>query len=250
MRRLRCEWGVREGKELRWCCAFCWGWRRCCSCEKRGLRRDLESRVYVVNLGTTTELRRKLLKVRDPDRIPPLFTLNRSPLGEQRYALLGCRSGAKDAFSLLSLYRVLCSRAMSSDSSELLHSFQTSQIHAGHRPDPTTNAIAVPIYATTAFTFNDAQHDDDIGAHKVNAYPYSRTRTPLRSCVRGGMTQLEGGHASVATATGQAPTLLAILALAKAGDNFVTSTKVRSRSCGELEAAADPRALPALRRDL
>ncbi|KAM0749213.1 O-acetylhomoserine ami [Meredithblackwellia eburnea MCA 4105] len=105
-------------------------------------------------------------------------------------------------------------------------SFSTTQIHAGQQPDPTTLAVAAPIYASTAFTYKDQQHIEDIAQRKVKAYLYSRLANPTATVFEERISKLEEGHSAVATASGQSATLLALLALAKAGDNFVVSAKL------------------------
>ncbi|GAA6053861.1 hypothetical protein JCM3770_004752 [Rhodotorula araucariae] len=104
--------------------------------------------------------------------------------------------------------------------------FQTQQVHAGQRPDPATNAIGTPIYASAAFVFNNAQHVEDLCTFQVKGYHYSRVANPTNTVLEERIAKLEGGVGAVAVASGQAATLAAIIALARAGDNFVVSTKL------------------------
>ena len=99
----------------------------------------------------------------------------------------------------------------------------TLAIHAGQVPDPTTNSRAVPIYATTSFIFNDTQHAADLFGLRVFGNIYTRIMNPTSDVFEKRMAELEGGVGALAVASGQSATVLAILNLARAGDNFVTS---------------------------
>lgn len=102
--------------------------------------------------------------------------------------------------------------------------FETIQLHGGQRPDPTTNARAVPIYSTTSFTFNDSAHGSDLFSLKAGGFIYSRIGNPTVDVFENRIAQLEGGIAAVATASGQSAQFLAITALANAGDNIVSTS--------------------------
>ncbi|KAL1746840.1 Cys/Met metabolism PLP-dependent enzyme-domain-containing protein [Schizophyllum fasciatum] len=102
--------------------------------------------------------------------------------------------------------------------------FETIQLHGGQRPDPTTNARAVPIYATTSFTFNDSAHGSDLFNLRTGGFIYSRIGNPTVDVFEQRMAQLEGGVAAVAVASGQAAQFLAITAIANAGDNIVSTS--------------------------
>ncbi len=112
---------------------------------------------------------------------------------------------------------------MSSDPQQPLH-FDTLQVHAGQEPDPATNARAVPIYATTSYTFDDADHGADLFALKEFGNIYSRIMNPTNDAFEKRIAALEGGVAALATASGQSAQFLAITNLAEQGDNIVASS--------------------------
>ena len=99
----------------------------------------------------------------------------------------------------------------------------TLAIHAGQVPDPTTNARAVPIYATTSYVFNDTQHAADLFGLKAFGNIYTRIMNPTSDVFEKRIAELEGGIAALAVASGQAAEVLTILNLARAGDNLVSS---------------------------
>jgi len=102
--------------------------------------------------------------------------------------------------------------------------FETLQIHAGYEtPEATTKSVAVPIYATTAYAFDDAQHAADLFALKAFGNIYSRIMNPTNDVLEKRLTALEGGAMAVAVASGHAAEFLAITTLAQAGDNLVAS---------------------------
>ncbi|NBC16249.1 MAG: aminotransferase class V-fold PLP-dependent enzyme [Bacteroidetes bacterium] len=104
------------------------------------------------------------------------------------------------------------------------HHFETLQLHAGQEPDPATNARAVPIYATTSYTFDDAEHGADLFALKAFGNIYTRIMNPTNDVFEKRVAALEGGVAALATASGQAAQFLALTTLAKAGDNIVSTS--------------------------
>jgi O-acetylhomoserine (thiol)-lyase len=99
----------------------------------------------------------------------------------------------------------------------------TLALHAGQAPDPTTNARAVPIYATTSYVFNDTQHAADLFGLRVFGNIYTRIMNPTSDVFEKRIAELEGGLAALAVASGQAATTLSVLNLAGAGDNLVSS---------------------------
>ncbi len=101
--------------------------------------------------------------------------------------------------------------------------FDTRAIHAGQRPDPETGARAVPIYATTSFVFEDAQHAADLFALQNFGNIYTRIGNPTTAVFEERMASLEGGLGALATASGQAAQLISILGLCRAGDELVAS---------------------------
>jgi len=105
-------------------------------------------------------------------------------------------------------------------------SFETKQVHAGQRPDPTTNARALPIYQTTSYTFDDTTHAAALFGLEVAGNIYTRINNPTNDVVEQRIAALEGGVAALFLASGQAAETLAILNLAGAGDHIVSSTRL------------------------
>jgi O-acetylhomoserine (thiol)-lyase len=103
---------------------------------------------------------------------------------------------------------------------------ETLAIHAGQKPDPATNARAVPIYATTSYVFNDADHAARLFALEEPGNIYTRIMNPTTSVFEERVAALEGGVGALAVASGQAAETLAILNLARTGDNLVSSTSL------------------------
>ena len=114
---------------------------------------------------------------------------------------------------------------MSDQSKRPLH-FDTLQVHAGQEPAPGTNARAVPIYQTTSYTFDDADHGARLFALQEFGNIYSRIMNPTVDVFEKRVAALEGGVAAVATASGQSAQLLAITTIAQAGDNIVSSASL------------------------
>jgi len=104
--------------------------------------------------------------------------------------------------------------------------FETQQIHAGAAPDPTTNARAVPLYRTTAYTFNSADHAKNLFALAEFGNIYTRIMNPTQDVAEKRIAALEGGTAALLLASGQAATTFAILNIAGAGDHIVSSANV------------------------
>jgi len=102
--------------------------------------------------------------------------------------------------------------------------FETLCIHAGQEPDPTTNARAVPIYASAAFVFNDSAHGSRLCNLKEFGNIYSRIGNPTVDVFEKRITALEGGLAAVAASSGQSAQFMAITTLANAGDNIVSTS--------------------------
>ena len=104
--------------------------------------------------------------------------------------------------------------------------YETLQIHAGQEPAPGTNARAVPIYQTTSYTFNDADHGARLFALKEFGNIYTRIMNPTTDVFEKRIAALEGGVAALATASGQAAQFLTITTIAQAGDNIVASSSL------------------------
>ena len=102
--------------------------------------------------------------------------------------------------------------------------FETLSVHAGYEPDPTTKAVAVPIYQTVAYAFDSAQHGADLFDLKVPGNIYTRIMNPTQDVLEKRVAALEGGIAALALASGQVAVTYAIQTIAEAGDNIVAST--------------------------
>ncbi|KAF9090638.1 Homocysteine synthase [Mortierella sp. GBA35] len=102
--------------------------------------------------------------------------------------------------------------------------FDTLQVHAGQVPDGTTNARAVPIYASSSFVFNSSEHGANLFALKELGNIYSRIGNPTTDVFEKRIAALEGGIGAVAVSSGQAAQFLAISTLAQSGDNIVASS--------------------------
>lgn len=101
--------------------------------------------------------------------------------------------------------------------------FETLQLHAGQQADPTTNSRAVPIYQTTSYVFNDAEHAANLFALKEFGNIYTRIMNPTSDVFEQRMAALEGGVAALAVASGHAAQFLVFNTLLDIGDNFVSS---------------------------
>ncbi|MGE5490180.1 MAG: O-acetylhomoserine aminocarboxypropyltransferase/cysteine synthase family protein [Actinomycetota bacterium] len=101
---------------------------------------------------------------------------------------------------------------------------ETLAVHAGYSPDPTTKAVAVPIYQTTSYAFDDTQHGADLFDLKVQGNIYTRIMNPTQDVLEKRIAALEGGIAGLALASGQAAITYAIQTIAEAGDNIVSSS--------------------------
>jgi O-acetylhomoserine (thiol)-lyase len=102
--------------------------------------------------------------------------------------------------------------------------FETLSVHAGYSPDPTTKAVAVPIYQTAAYAFDSAQHGADLFDLKVPGNIYTRIMNPTTDVLEKRIAALEGGIGALAVASGQAAVTYAIQTITEAGDNIVSST--------------------------
>jgi O-acetylhomoserine (thiol)-lyase len=102
--------------------------------------------------------------------------------------------------------------------------FETISVHGGYSPDPTTKAVAVPIYQTVAYAFDNAQHGADLFDLKVPGNIYTRIMNPTQDVLEQRLAALEGGIAALALASGQAAVTYSILTITEAGDNIVASS--------------------------
>ncbi len=103
---------------------------------------------------------------------------------------------------------------------------ETLALHAGYRSDPETGAVAVPIYQTTSYQFQGAEHAANLFALKELGNIYTRIMNPTCAVLEERVTALEGGAAALAVSSGQAASAVAIQNIAKAGDNVVSSTDI------------------------
>ncbi len=104
--------------------------------------------------------------------------------------------------------------------------FETKQIHSGAAPDPVTNARATPIYQTTSYVFNDAEHAKNLFALAEFGNIYTRIQNPTQAVVEERIAALEGGTAALLLASGQSATTFAVLNIAQAGDHIVSSSSI------------------------
>ncbi|WP_028455070.1 O-acetylhomoserine aminocarboxypropyltransferase/cysteine synthase family protein [Chitinilyticum litopenaei] len=102
--------------------------------------------------------------------------------------------------------------------------FDTLAIHAGYEIDPTTKSVAVPIYQTTSYAFDDTQHGADLFDLKVKGNIYTRIMNPTTDVLEQRVAALEGGIGGLALASGQAAITYAILTIAEAGDNIIATS--------------------------
>lgn len=109
------------------------------------------------------------------------------------------------------------------DNEKSLH-YETLQVHAGYKPEPTTNSAAVPIYQTTSFVFNDAEHAADLFALRKFGNIYTRIMNPTTDVLEKRVAALEGGVAGLAVSSGQSAEFIALQNLLLPGDNFIASS--------------------------
>jgi O-acetylhomoserine/O-acetylserine sulfhydrylase len=113
--------------------------------------------------------------------------------------------------------------------------FETLQVHAGQEPDPTTRSRAVPIYQTTSYTFDSAEHGANLFALKAFGNIYTRLMNPTTDVFEKRIAALEGGVAALATASGHAAQFLAITNIAQAGDNIVSTSRLYGGSYNQFK---------------
>jgi O-acetylhomoserine (thiol)-lyase len=111
--------------------------------------------------------------------------------------------------------------------------FNTLAIHAGAQPDPATGARATPIYQTTSYVFDDADHAASLFGLKAFGNIYTRIMNPTQAVLEERMAALEGGTAAVATSSGHAAQLLVFHTLMQPGDNFVAAKKLYGGSVNQ-----------------
>ena len=102
--------------------------------------------------------------------------------------------------------------------------FETIAIHGGYSPEPTTKSVAVPIYQTTSYSFDDTQHGADLFDLKVAGNIYTRIMNPTSDVLEKRVAAMEGGIAALALASGSAATTYAIMTICEAGDNIISTS--------------------------
>ena len=100
--------------------------------------------------------------------------------------------------------------------------FETIAVHAGYSPDPTTKAVAVPIYQTVSYAFDDTQHGADLFDLKVQGNIYTRIMNPTTDVLEKRIAALEGGVGALGLASGSMAITYSLLTIAEAGDNIVS----------------------------
>ncbi len=101
---------------------------------------------------------------------------------------------------------------------------ETIAVHGGYTPEPTTKAVAVPIYQTTSYAFDNTQHGADLFDLKVQGNIYTRIMNPTQDVLEKRVAEMEGGIAALALASGQAAVTYSILTISEAGDNIVSAS--------------------------
>ena len=115
--------------------------------------------------------------------------------------------------------------------------FATLAVHAGAQPDPTTKARATPIYQTTSFVFDDADHAAALFGLKAFGNIYTRIGNPTNAVLEERVAALEGGTAALAVASGHAAQLLTFQTLLSPGDEFVAARKLYGGSVNQFNHA-------------
>ncbi len=111
-------------------------------------------------------------------------------------------------------------------SSNKSHKFETLQVHAGQEVDPTTGARALPIYQTSSYVFNNAEHGANLFALKEFGNIYTRIMNPTTDAFEKRIAALEGGVAALAVASGQAAQFIALTNILESGENFVAGANL------------------------
>jgi O-acetylhomoserine (thiol)-lyase len=115
--------------------------------------------------------------------------------------------------------------------------FETLQVHAGQEPDPTTGSRAVPIYQTTSYVFENAEHGADLFALRKAGNIYTRLMNPTTDVLEKRMAALEGGKAALAVASGHSAQFIAIATICQAGDNIVSSSYLYGGTYNQFKVA-------------
>jgi len=115
--------------------------------------------------------------------------------------------------------------------------FETLQLHAGQQIDPTTKSRAVPIYQTTSYGFNNAEHAANLFGLREFGNIYTRIMNPTTDVFEQRIAALEGGVAALATSSGQAAQFLALNNILQAGDNFITTSYLYAGTYNQFKVA-------------
>jgi len=115
--------------------------------------------------------------------------------------------------------------------------FETLQLHAGQQIDPTTKSRAVPIYQTTSYGFNNAEHAANLFGLREFGNIYTRIMNPTTDVFEQRIAALEGGVAALATSSGQAAQFLALNNILQAGDNFITTSYLYGGTYNQFKVA-------------
>src|SRR6188768_1661405 len=115
-----------------------------------------------------------------------------------------------------------------------LPGFSTLAVHAGAQPDPTTGARATPIYQTTSFVFNDADHAASLFGLQAFGNIYTRIGNPTQAVLEERIAALEGGTAALALASGHGAQLVCFHALMQPGDEIVAARRLYGGSINQL----------------
>src|SRR6202048_2763882 len=118
-----------------------------------------------------------------------------------------------------------------------LPGFSTLAVHAGAQPDPTSGARVTPIYQTTSFVFNDADHAASLFGLQTFGHIYSRIGNPTNAVLEERVAALEGGTAALATASGHAAQVVIFQMLLQPGDEFIAARKLYGGSINQFTHA-------------
>src|ERR1700709_1377757 len=118
-----------------------------------------------------------------------------------------------------------------------LPGFATLAVHAGAQPDPTTGARVTPIYQTTSFVFNDADHAASLFGLQAFGNIYTRITNPTTAVLEERVAALEGGTAALATASGHAAQVVVFQMLLQPGDEFIAARKLYGGSINQFTHA-------------
>ena len=103
---------------------------------------------------------------------------------------------------------------------------ETIAVHGGYTPEPTTKSVAVPIYQTTSYAFDDTQHGADLFDLKVAGNIYTRIMNPTTAVLEQRVAEMEGGIASLGLSSGMAAINYAIQTIAESGDNIISTSSL------------------------